>query len=58
MLRMNQVDQIKELQRQGVGPQEIASRLRLDRKTVTRYMACDDYDMKLAAKPCASLNSR
>lgn len=50
MLRMNQVDQIKELQRQGVGPQEIASRLRLDRKTVTRYMACDDYDRKLAAK--------
>ncbi|MDW7762031.1 MAG: hypothetical protein SCM96_15500 [Acidobacteriota bacterium] len=28
MLRMNQIDQIKELQRQGLGPQEIAGRLR------------------------------
>ena len=27
MLRMNQIDQIKELQRQGLGPQEIAGRL-------------------------------
>jgi hypothetical protein len=26
MLRMNQIDQVKELQRQGLGPQEIASR--------------------------------
>jgi hypothetical protein len=26
---MNQIDEIKELQRQGLGPQDIASRLRL-----------------------------
>ncbi|HUX39099.1 MAG TPA: IS21 family transposase [Rectinemataceae bacterium] len=50
MLRMNQVDQIKELQRQGVGPQEIGSRLQLNRKTVARYMARDDYDREIRAK--------
>lgn len=38
MLRMNQIDQIKELQRQGLGPQEIAGRLNLNRKTVAKYM--------------------
>jgi len=30
---MNQIDQIKELQRQDRGPKEIGERLRLDRKT-------------------------
>ncbi len=43
MLNMNQVDQIKELQRQGMGPQEIGQRLKLNRKTVSRYMAREDY---------------
>jgi hypothetical protein len=38
MLRMNQIDEIKELQRQGLGPQEIAGRLKLDRKTAAKYM--------------------
>jgi hypothetical protein len=54
MLRMNQVDQIKELQRQGVGPQEIGERLRLNRKTVARYMAREDFDRGLVAKPAIS----
>jgi transposase len=55
MLRMNQVDQIKELQRQGVGPKEIGARLRLNRKTVARYMGQEDYERGLAAKsPSAS----
>jgi hypothetical protein len=35
---MNQIDEIKELQRQGLGPQEIAGRLKLDRKTAAKYM--------------------
>ena len=43
MLRMNQIDQIKELQRQGIGPKEIASRLKLNRKTVAKYMGKDEY---------------
>lgn len=43
MLRMNQIDQIKELQRQGLGPKEIASRLKLDRKTVAKYMCKSEY---------------
>lgn len=47
---MNQVDQIKELQRQGLGPKEIGSRLRINRKTVARYMARDDYDQPVVAK--------
>ncbi|MBM3284787.1 MAG: IS21 family transposase [Candidatus Aminicenantes bacterium] len=44
MLRMNQIDQIKELQRQGLGPQEISERLNLDRKTVAKYMCIDDFN--------------
>ena len=44
MLRMNQVDQIKELQRQGVGPKEIGERLNLNRKTVAKYMAREAFD--------------
>ena len=44
MLRMNQIDQIKDLQRQGLGPQEIAQRLSLDRKTVAKYMCIDDFN--------------
>jgi hypothetical protein len=34
---MNQIDQAKELQRQGYGPKEIAERLGIDRKTAVRY---------------------
>jgi transposase len=43
MLRMNQIDQIKELQRQGLGPKEVASRLKLNRKTVAKYMKVEDF---------------
>lgn len=43
MLQMNQIDQIKELQRQGYGPKEISSRLGLDRKTTAKYMQTEDY---------------
>ncbi len=43
MLRMNQIDQIKDLQRQGIGSQEIASKLSLDRKTVAKYMGVDNF---------------
>jgi len=43
MLKMNQVDQIKELQRQGLGPQEIGQRLSLNRKTVARYMDREEF---------------
>ena len=43
MLVMDQVDQIKDLQRQGYGPKEIAARLGIDRKTSARYMLRDDY---------------
>lgn len=44
MLRMNQIDEIKELQRQGLGPQEIAGRLKLDRKTAAKYMKVEDFN--------------
>lgn len=43
MLTMDQVDQIKDLQRQGYGPKEISVRLGIDRKTSARYMLKDDY---------------
>jgi transposase len=43
MLVMNQIDQIKKLQRQGYGPKEIAARLGIDRKTASRFILRDDY---------------
>jgi transposase len=43
MLRMNQIDQIKELQRQGLGSREIAGRLDIDRKTAAKYMGEEDF---------------
>jgi transposase len=50
MLRMNQIDQIKELQRQGLGPQEIGGRLNLNRKTVAKYMKVEDFNGGLPGK--------
>ena len=44
MLNMNQIEQVKELQRQGLTTTEIADRLRLDRKTSSKYMLSDDYN--------------
>jgi transposase len=41
---MNQIDQIKELQRQGLGSWAIAGRMKLDRKTVAKYMKVDDFN--------------
>jgi hypothetical protein len=45
MIGMNQIDQIKELQRQGYGPKEIATRMGIDRKTSTKYMIEDDWEI-------------
>jgi transposase len=44
MLVMNQIDQIKELQRQGYGAKEIAARLSIDRKTTAKYMQREDFN--------------
>ena len=54
MLRMNQIDEIKELQRQGLGPQEIAGRLILNRKTVAKYMKVEDFNGGLLGKKTAA----
>lgn len=47
MLRMNQIEQVKELQRQGLGVTKIAARLEMDRKTVAKYMLSEDYNPTL-----------
>ena len=44
MLKMVQIEMIKELQQKGMGPSEIAERLRIDRKTVNKYMKLEDYN--------------
>lgn len=54
MLRMNQIDEIKELQRQGLGPQEIAGRLSLNRKTVAKYMKAEDFNGGFLGKKTAT----
>ena len=54
MLRMNQIDEIKELQRQGLGPQEIAGRLNLNRKTVAKYMKVEDFNGALLGKKASA----
>jgi len=50
MLHMNQIDQIKELQRQGYGAKEIAVRLGIDRKTTAKYMLNDDYSRTVSER--------
>jgi transposase len=47
MLVMNQIDQIKELQRQGYGAKEIATRLSIDRKTTAKYMQREDFNAEV-----------
>ena len=40
---MTQIEMVKELQAKGFGPVEISSRLRIDRKTVRKYMEQEDF---------------
>jgi transposase len=47
MLKMNQIDTIKEMQRNGKGETEIAEILRIDRKTVRKYMKKMDFEESL-----------
>jgi Transposase and inactivated derivatives len=50
MLHMNQIDQIKDLQRQGLGACEIATRLGIDRKTTAKYMKQEDFSVSREAQ--------
>ncbi len=43
MLKINQIDQIKELLQQGFGLGEIAMKLRLDCRTIRTYMHKEDF---------------
>ncbi|TVX94897.1 IS21 family transposase [Cohnella terricola] len=43
MLKMSQVETIKELQAKGLGPVAIAERLNITRKMVSKYMAADGF---------------
>lgn len=45
MLHMNQIDEIKDLQRRGYGPYQIATRLGIDRKSVSKYMGQEDFNV-------------
>lgn len=51
---MNQVDQIKNLQRQGYGAKAISGMLGLNRKTLSRYMQRVDHEQKLVGSVAAS----
>jgi len=44
---MNQIDQIKELQREGYGPSDIRKRIKVDRKTVADYINHEDFNGSL-----------
>ena len=55
MLSMKQVDTIKELQRNGTGPSEIAEKMNIDRKTVSKYMKLDDLNFKALLRHFASV---
>ncbi|WP_281884147.1 IS21 family transposase [Paenibacillus sp. YYML68] len=41
---MSQIETIKDLQAQGLGPVAIAERLNITRKTVSKYMALDEFE--------------
>ena len=47
MITMNQIDAIKEMQRIGKGAKEISDKLKIDRKTVTKYMTQEDYSPEI-----------
>ncbi|WDL98474.1 IS21 family transposase [Alicyclobacillus sp. ALC3] len=40
---MGQIELVKEMQAKGLGPVEISNRLRIDRKTVRKYMQQEDF---------------
>jgi hypothetical protein len=42
----------KDPQRKGMGPIEIAERLRINRKTVSKYMKMEDYNPEQPIKKC------
>ncbi|OUM99202.1 MAG: hypothetical protein BAA02_07830 [Paenibacillaceae bacterium ZCTH02-B3] len=44
MLKMSQIEMIKELQSKGLGPVAIAERLKINRKTVSKYMAMEEFE--------------
>jgi transposase len=50
MLKMSQVETIKDLQAKGLGPVAIAERLNITRKTVSKYMATDEFQEKPTAQ--------
>jgi transposase len=55
MLKMVQIELIKELQQKGIGPSEIAERLKIDRKTVNKYLKLEDYSpIQPIKKQCSS----
>jgi len=41
---MSQIEMIKELQSKGLGPVAIAERLKINRKTVSKYMAMEEFE--------------
>ncbi len=51
---MNQIDHIKDLQRQGYGPKEIAARLGIDRKTTSKYMRTEEYSDAVPTRKATS----
>jgi len=54
MLLMNQIDQIKDLQRQGYGPKEIPAWLGIDRKTTSKYMQIEEYSDAVPTRTATS----
>jgi hypothetical protein len=45
MLKMSQIETIKDLQAKGLGP--VAERLKITRKTASKYMAAEAFEAKL-----------
>lgn len=50
-MSMNEVHRIKELQRKQLGPYQIAKELKMDPRTVKRYMAQDDFSPQPPIQP-------
>lgn len=47
---MSQIEMIKELQGKGLGPVAIAERLKINRKTVSKYMAMEEFEEQKPTK--------
>lgn len=57
MLKMSQIETIKNMQSKGLGPSAIAERLQIDRKTVRKVMKSDVRESEAESEGSATIQA-